>query len=64
MTKLPNKWIYAMYKGNQFLCEGTKEEICKQMNISKATFEFYRSTYYKNNRSSKKGNNRVVMRIQ
>ena len=25
------KRIYAMYKGDTFLCEGTREEICNKM---------------------------------
>ena len=37
------KWIYAVYKGEDFITEGTKEEICDYMEIKPATFEYYRT---------------------
>lgn len=61
MTKKGKKYIYAMYKGDEFLCEGTKEEICKQMNISINTFNYERASYY--SKRSKKNNHRVIIRI-
>lgn len=45
-----NPWVYAAYKGEEFLCEGTKEEICASLGIKLATFQFYRTNYYKKNR--------------
>lgn len=63
MTKYENKWIYAMYKGEQFLCEGTKEEICKLMGISINTFNFYRTSHYKINRNTHLNNRRMIIRI-
>ena len=61
MTAKGKKYVYAMYKGDVFLCEGTKEEICKQMNISSNTFNFERASYY--SKRSKKNNHRVIIRI-
>ena len=61
--KKHKQWIYAMYKGEEFLCEGTKEEICKKMSISKYTFMTYRTTHYKNARQTKLNNRRIVIRI-
>lgn len=55
--------IYAMYKGEEFLCEGTREEICKQMNIKLATFQFYRTSHYKRERHTRGDNNRVIIRV-
>lgn len=56
-------WIYAMYKGDAFLCEGTKEEICREMGIKPATFKYYRTNYYKNERSTHINNRRFVIRV-
>lgn len=38
---------YAMYKGEECLAIGTSKEICKQMNISMKTFQYYRTNAYK-----------------
>ena len=57
------RYIYAMYKGDEFLCEGTREEICEQMNIKIATFQTYRTNHYKKTRHSKGNNNRIIIRI-
>lgn len=43
-------WIYAAYKGEEFLCEGTKEEICASLGIKLKTFQFYRTNYYRKHR--------------
>jgi len=57
--------IYAMYKGDEFLCEGTKDEICKEMNIKKSTFNYYRSVVWVVNRKSKSGKNnrRIIIKL-
>ena len=57
------KRIYAMYKGDTFLCEGTREEICNKMGIKKATFQHYRTKHYFINRKTKKNNRRIIVRI-
>lgn len=56
-------WIYAVYKGDNLLCDGTKEEICKKLGIKKNTFAFYRSKYYKKNRETKLNNRKIIIRI-
>ena len=57
--------IYAMYKGDNFLCEGTKDEICKEMNITKSTFNYYRSVIWIIKRKSKSGKNnrRIIIKL-
>lgn len=49
--------IYALYKGDKFLCEGTKEEISKEMNVSINTLKYYRTKHWLVNRRTKNGNN-------
>ena len=61
--KKHTNWIYAMYKGEDFLCEGTREEICKQMGIKFNTFQYYRTNYYKKNRETKLNNRRIIIRL-
>ena len=56
-------WIYAMYKGDNFICDGTREEICKQANISLATFRMYRCNWYRINKQSKSNKSRFIIRI-
>lgn len=48
-----NPWIYAAYKGEKYLCDGTREEICRKLGIKRATFAFYRTNYYRKNRYHK-----------
>ena len=61
MTAYNKKRIYAMYKGDNFLCEGTTEEVCKEMNIKLSTFRYYRTNYW--NKRSKGNNHKVIVRI-
>ena len=57
-------WQYAMYKGDELLCIGSAKEICKEMNISYKTFQFYRTSHYKKIvENSRLKNRRVVIRI-
>lgn len=58
------RWEYAMYKGEELLAMGTTEEICKQMNIGKKTFLYYRTKAYKERIKNRKARNyRIVIRI-
>ena len=58
------KWEYAMYKGENLVCMGTAQEICKLMGISYKTFQFYRTNYYKDIvNNSRLKNRRVIVRI-
>lgn len=62
MTKVSNKWIYAVYKGQEFVTEGTREEICDELGIKKATFYYCRSKHWE--RRFKNGkNHRIIIRI-
>jgi hypothetical protein len=61
--KKHNNWVYAVYKGDNFLCEGTREEICNQLGIKRNTFGFYRSNYYKKNRITRLGKAKIIIRI-
>lgn len=62
MTKYANKWIYAVYKGEEFITEGTREEICEELNIKKNTFYYYRNKFW--HKRFKNGNNhRSIIKI-
>lgn len=63
MTKPANKWIYALYKGDKFLCDGTIDEICDTMHISKATFRYYRTKHWIVKRNANSKNCRVAIRL-
>lgn len=57
-----NRWIYALYKGDTFIAEGTKEEISKQTGLSINTLGYYRTKHWIVNRRSKSGkNNRKIL---
>lgn len=61
------KWVYAMYKGDELLAIGTKDEICKEMKISHDTFTYYRTKAYLNkckNRKNYSVGYRVIIRIE
>ena len=61
--KKHRQWIYAVYKGEEFLTEGTREEICKKLKIKKNTFYYYRTRFWEER--VKNGNNhRVIIRIE
>lgn len=40
------KMIYALYHGDTWITDGTKEEIAKFMNVSVRTITFYKSKAY------------------
>lgn len=57
-------WIYAMYKGEECLSIGTREEICKEMNIKRKTFEYYRTKAYKERLKNRKVKNaRIIVKL-
>lgn len=58
-------WEYAMYRGDELLAFGTREEICKQMNIKEQTWRYYRSKAYRDRVKNRKGTNyRYIIRIK
>lgn len=54
------KGIYALYKGDDILIVGTKEELAKYLGVSVRTIEFYRTP---SSRKRDKGNALVVIRV-
>ena len=40
------KYIYALYHGDTWITDGTKEEIAKYMNVNVRTITFYKSKLY------------------
>ncbi len=61
------KWEYAIYKGDECLSVGTKDEICEELGIKPQTFAYYRSISYKKrvaNRTRRNGvGYRTIIRI-
>lgn len=45
------KKVYALYKGDVNLCDGTIKEIADKMNLSEETIRFYKSNTYKRRRT-------------
>lgn len=56
------KGIYALYKGDTFVTEGTKEEIAKELNISINTVSEFGTERYAH-RSKKSKNRKILIRI-
>ena len=59
---MKNKSIYALYKGDTFITEGTKEKIAKELNISINTVSEFGSKRYAN-RYKRNLNRRILIRI-
>lgn len=54
--------IYAVYKGDKYITEGTSKEICEKLGIKIATFYYCRSKHWL--KRFKHGNNhRIIIRI-
>lgn len=54
--------IYALYKGDKFIYEGTKKEISEYTGLSIKTLNYFRTNHYVINRRSKTGkNNRKIL---
>lgn len=62
------KWVYALYKGDDCLAIGTKDEIAKQMGVKKTTLDFLRTKAYKkvveNRNNTCRSGYRVLIRIK
>ena len=48
--------IYALYKGEEFLFEGTAKECAKYKNVSEGTIHFWNTNAYKKRISSLRKN--------
>ena len=57
------KSIYAMYKGEEYLGEGTIEELAKCFNVNPRTIKFYLTPTYSKRGSGEKGNRRKLVRV-
>ncbi len=53
--------IYALYKGDEQLAEGTLDELAKIFNVKKKTLLFYQSPAHINR---KKKNFKVLVRVE
>lgn len=53
---------YALYKGDEFLTLGTKQDLANYLNVSIRTIEFYSSPTYR--KRNNKGNCYIVIRIK
>ena len=56
------KKIYALYKGDEQLAEGTLDELAEKFNVKKKTLLFYQSSVHSIRRN--KGNSRVLVRVE
>lgn len=57
------KGIYALYKGEEYITDGTKQELAEYLNVEKKTISFYLSPTYKKRGRGEKGNRKCVVRI-
>ena len=53
---------YALYKGDEPLCVGTKKELALYLEVKEETINFYKSKAYK--KRNTKGNCYIVIRIE
>lgn len=51
--------IYALYKGDKWLCEGTVEELSKKRGVLKSTILYYGTASYQ--KRSVNGKNRLAL---
>ena len=55
---------YALYKGDELLAIGTIKEIAKNQGVKERTILFYKMpTYLKRRKKSKKGNYKVLVKL-
>lgn len=57
------KSIYAMYKGDEYLSEGTIEELAENFKVSPRTIKFYLTPTYLKRGKGIKGNRRKLVRV-
>lgn len=55
------KKIYALYKGDKWITDGTKEELAKYLNVKIKTIEFYTTPVWKKRTNY---NGYVVIRVE
>lgn len=54
--------VYALYKGDMFIAEGTLDELSKITGLKKTTIMFYKSPIYK--RRNRIGNNKILIKLK
>ena len=54
--------VYALYKGDEQLAEGTLDELIKIFNVKRKTLLFYQSPVHCERRN--KGKSRVLVRVE
>lgn len=55
--------IYALYKGEEYLYSGTKEELANYLGVKVRTIDFYISPTYSKRGKGIKGNRKKVIYI-
>lgn len=55
------KRIYALYKGDNYITDGTKQELADYLGVSKRTVDFYMSPTYAKRGKGIKGNRKKVI---
>lgn len=53
--------IYAVYKGEKYLCDGTAEECAKKLNLKRETIWFYATSARKKRDKTGRGTIAVVI---
>lgn len=53
--------IYALYKGDNYITDGTKKELADYLGVKIRTISFYMSPTYANRGRGKKGNRKRVV---
>ena len=53
--------IYAVYKGDKFICEGTVSECAKKLKVNKNTVRFWKSP---TNHKRDKGNRKIAIVVE
>lgn len=59
MRRRPNEKVYALYKGERLLADGTIHEIAEKMGVQVESIRFYKTPTYQ--RRVKGENRRVVV---
>lgn len=58
-----NKSIYAMYKGDEYLRDGTIEELAEYFKVNPRTIKFYLTPTYLKRGKGINGNRRKLVRV-
>lgn len=58
------KGIYALYQGDEYITDGTKQELAEYLNVKEKTISFYLSPTHKKRGRGEKGNRKCVVRIE